>query len=217
MRSCPPHDDTSARPTSTIERERKFVIDAIPTGIDLSDRTEMRQGYLVTGEHASVRVRDAGPKGCTLDGQGRWRGAERTELEWAIDREQFDAAWPHTEGRRVVKVRYRIPLDDHVIELDVFGDGLEGLVFAEVEFDSSEALVAFEPPPWFGREVTDDGRYTNAALALHGRPDRDEPMSEATPRERRTALDVGDRTRSCDPPARCVERRGARPLRGTHP
>jgi CYTH domain-containing protein/CHAD domain-containing protein len=164
-------DDDAARPTSTIERERKFLVDAIPDDIDLSDRTEMRQGYLVTGERASVRVRDAGPKGYTLTVKAGG-GAERTELEWAIDQEQFDAAWPHTEGRRVVKVRHRIPLDEHVIELDVFCDSLDGLVFAEVEFDSSAALDAFEPPTWFGPEVTDDGRYTNAALALHGRPDR---------------------------------------------
>ena len=163
-------DDTAARPTSTIERERKFLIDAVPDSIDLSDRTEMRQGYLATGEQASVRVRDAGPKGFTFTVKAG-SGAERTELEWAIGREQFEAAWPHTEGRRVIKVRHRIPLDEHVIELDVFSDGLDGLVFAEVEFDSSQALVAFEPPSWFGREVTDDGRYTNASLALNGRPD----------------------------------------------
>jgi len=163
-------DDTAERPTSTVERERKFLLDAVPDGIDLSDRTEMRQGYLVAGESASVRVRDAGPKGCTLTVKAG-SGAERTELEWAIDRDQFDAAWPHTEGRRVVKVRHRIPLDELVVELDVFGDDLDGLVFAEVEFDSSEALAAFEPPAWFGREVTDDSRYNNAALALHGRPD----------------------------------------------
>ncbi len=163
-------DDAPAGPTSTIERERKFLIDAIPAGIDLSDHTVMRQGYLVAGEQVSVRVRDAGPKRCTLTVKAG-SGAERTELEWAIDREQFDAAWPHTEGRRVAKVRHRIPLDEDVIELDVFSDDLDGLVFAEVEFGSSEALDAFEPPTWFGREVTDDGRYTNAALALDGRPD----------------------------------------------
>ncbi len=161
---------TAQRHTSTIERERKFLIDAIPDELDLADRTEMRQGYLVTGVQASVRVRDAGPKGCTLTVKAGG-GAERTELEWEIDREQFDAAWPHTEGRRVVKVRHRIPFDEHVIELDVFSDGLDGLVVAEVEFDSSEALRVFQPPTWFGRELTDDGRYTNAALALHGRPE----------------------------------------------
>jgi adenylate cyclase len=69
-----------------------------------------------------------------------------------------------------VKTRHRIPFGIHLIELDVFADELEGLVFAEVEFDSADALAAFEPPPWFGQEVTDDGRYTNASLALRGRP-----------------------------------------------
>ncbi|HYN35310.1 MAG TPA: CHAD domain-containing protein [Ilumatobacteraceae bacterium] len=160
---------TPQRPTSTVERERKFLIDAIPADLDLADRTEMRQGYLTAEQQASVRVRDAGPNGYTLTVKAG-SGAERTELEWAIDREQFDVAWPHTEGRRVVKTRHRIPFNEHVIELDVFGDGLDGLMFAEVEFDSSDALEVFEPPAWFGREVTDDGRYTNAALALHGRP-----------------------------------------------
>ena len=110
--------ETPDKPTSTIERERKFLIDTIPADLDLADRTEMRQGYLAVGQ-ASVRVRDAGPKGYTLTVKAGG-GAERTELEWAIDRDQFDAAWPHTEGRRVVKVRHRIPLDEHVIELDVF-------------------------------------------------------------------------------------------------
>ena len=117
-----------------------------------------------------MRVHDAGAEGFTLTVKAGG-GAERTELEWEIDSEQFDAAWPHTEGRHVVKVRHRIPLDEQVIELDVFSGGLDGLVLAEVEFGSSEALAAFQPPTWFGREVTDDGRYTNAALALDGLPD----------------------------------------------
>ncbi len=116
-----------------------------------------------------MRVRDAGHHGRTLTVKAG-RGAERTELEWAIGNDQFEAAWPHTDGRRVVKTRHRIPHGTHLIELDVFAEDLDGLVFAEVEFDSVEALAEFEPPAWFGREVTDDGRYTNASLSLHGRP-----------------------------------------------
>ena len=61
-------------------------------------------------------------------------------------------------------------MGDHVIELDVFGGTLDGLVIAEVEFDSTSAMDAFAPPAWFDREVTDDGAYTNASLALHGLP-----------------------------------------------
>ena len=163
----PAADDTDA--AVTVERERKFLIDAIPTDLDLSDRVEIRQGYLVADDSASVRVRDAGHHGRTLTVKAG-RGAERTELEWAIGNDQFEAAWPHTVGRRVVKTRHRIPHGTHLIELDVFAEDLDGLVFAEVEFDSVESLAEFEPPAWFGREVTDDGRYTNASLSLHGRP-----------------------------------------------
>jgi adenylate cyclase len=56
------------------------------------------------------------------------------------------------------------------VELDVFHDALAGLIVAEVEFDSERALSEFQPPPWFGREVTDDVAYTNAALAGKSRP-----------------------------------------------
>jgi CYTH domain-containing protein len=50
----------------------------------------------------------------------------------------------------------------------VFADHLVGLVIAEVEFGSDESMAAFVPPPWFGREVTDDPRYSNAAMAVDG-------------------------------------------------
>lgn len=158
---------------STIERERRFLVEALPERLDDDDVVELSQGYLATGERGSMRVRDAGTEGCTFTFKAG-RGAERTELEWPITRHEFDAAWPYTDGRRIEKQRYRIPHVSggaaHVIELDVFGGDLEGLVIAEVEFGSSDALAAFEPAEWFGLEVTDDGRYSNASLALHGLP-----------------------------------------------
>ena len=121
-----------------------------------------------------MRVRDAGSDGCTRTVKAG-SGIERTELEWSITRQEFEAAWPHTDGQRIEKTRHLIPFGDHVIELDVFGGALDGLVVAEVEFDSISAGDDFEPPAWFGRDVTDDGRYTNASLALHGLPDAAPP------------------------------------------
>lgn len=156
-------------PAPSVERERKFLIDAVPDDLDLSDCVALRQGYLIADEHASVRVRDSAHEGCTLTVKAG-SGAERMELEWTIDHAQFETAWAHTDGRRVAKTRHRIAFGPHVIELDVFAGDLVGLVVAEVEFDSLDALDAFVPPSWFRRELTDDGRYTNAALALHGRP-----------------------------------------------
>ena len=165
-----PEHEPPAR--SLVERERRFLVEIVPDGLVRSGVAELRQGYLAAADFRSVRVRDAGTGGCTLTVKAGG-GAERTELEWPIERREFDAAWPHTQGRRVEKTRHRIPSGDHVIELDVFGGELAGLVIAEVEFDTEAAMEVFVPPIWFGREVTDDGRYTNASLALHGLPTED--------------------------------------------
>lgn len=167
--------DAGDEPThSVVERERKFLVDAVPDNLVSSATVQLRQGYLAAAERTSVRVRDAGTSGCTLTVKAG-SGVERTELEWPITRQEFEAAWPHTDGQRIEKTRRLIPFGDHVIELDVFGGALDGLVVAEVEFDSISTSEDFEPPTWFGRDVTDDGRYTNASLALHGLPDADTP------------------------------------------
>ncbi|MDJ0770378.1 MAG: CHAD domain-containing protein [Ilumatobacter sp.] len=155
------------RDRSPVERERKFVVDRLPPLP--GGGTSFRQGYLAIDGTVSVRVRHAAHEGRTMTVKAG-HGAVRTELEWALTPEQFEAAWPHTDGRRIDKTRHRLPLPDGSVEVDVFHGELDGLVVAEVEFDTEEALDAFRPPDWFGREVTDDPAYTNAVLATQGAP-----------------------------------------------
>jgi CYTH domain-containing protein len=81
--------------------------------------------------------------------------------------EQFASVWEQTRGRRLRKTRYRLPLNGHDIELDLFHDDLAGLALAEVEFESDHDLETFEPPAWFGREVTGELAFTNASLAAN--------------------------------------------------
>jgi CYTH domain-containing protein len=159
-------------PDHHIERERKFVVDTLPPLPD--NGLELRQGYLAIDGTVSLRVRKGGPHGSTLTVKAG-RGSVRTELEWPISTDQFEAAWAHTETRRVRKTRYQIDLvgsqpggTSSTADVDVFHDELDGLVVAEVEFSSDEAMSAFMPPAWFGREVTDDPAYTNASLAVNG-------------------------------------------------
>ncbi len=75
-----------------------------------------------------------------------------------------------TEGRRVTKVRSLVPVGEYRAEVDIFQGALDGLAIAEVEFPSPEAADAFEPPSWFGEEITGRSEWGNAALAVHGRP-----------------------------------------------
>ena len=156
-------------PHSTVERERTFLVADLP---DLPDEgTAIRQGYLALDGSVAVRVRERSGRGCAVTIKGG-EGPVRTELEWEIPPGQFAAAWPLTDGRRIEKTRYLVPVEGADAEVDVFGGALTGLVLVEVELPSDEALAAFEPPDWFGPEVTDDPRYGNAALAVDGLPTR---------------------------------------------
>jgi CYTH domain-containing protein/CHAD domain-containing protein len=155
----------AGEPESFLERERKFVVTVAPPLPDAG--VEFRQGYLAVDGPVSVRVREAGGERCTLTIKAG-RGSVRTEFEWPIPSDQFDLAWQQTRGRRIRKSRYRIPWHGNVIEVDMFHDDLTGLVLAEVEFGSEASMGSFSPPSWFGREVTDDPNFTNAALAERG-------------------------------------------------
>lgn len=151
-----------------MEIERKFLVDALPDGLGSTPSSLLRQGYIITDPTAEVRLRDEDGTYSLNVKQGT--GIERAEHESGISGDQFDAFWPATKGRRVEKRRHRIALGPHTIELDVFEGALAGLVIAEVEFPSMEDARSFEPPDWFGREVTDVGAFRNAWLALHGIP-----------------------------------------------
>ena len=159
----------NSRFVMTKEIERKFCVQKMP---DLAACTgvEILQGYLSVGEDGTeIRLRRKGEQFYQTVKQGK--GVQRTEVEVELSRAQFDSLWPLTEGRRVEKVRYEIVEGIWTIELDVYRGRLKGLVVAEVEFDTVAESSCFIPPPWFGRDVTDDDRYKNATLACRGTPD----------------------------------------------
>ena len=69
------------------------------------------------------------------------------------------------DGNVISKTRYLIPIENNrKIELDVFHGYLEGLMFAEVEFESEEEAAAYQLPEWFLEDVTFDRRFSNAVM-----------------------------------------------------
>ncbi len=149
-----------------IERERRFLVREVPDRI--ADGSRIVQGYLMT-EPAAVRVRRRDEAYSLTIKTGT--GLVRTEIERPITIDEFDALWDVATDLRIEKHRHLVPLPDGLVaELDLFDGPLAGRRLVEVEFETDEAAVDFVAPDWFGREVTDDGRYTNAALARHGWP-----------------------------------------------
>jgi CYTH domain-containing protein len=149
-----------------MEIERKFLLDRLPA--DLGDGRAIEQGYLAIGsDGVEVRVRLHGDQRTLTIKSGP--AHVRTEEEFDIDERRFEALWPLTEGRRIVKTRHRIDLGGGLTaEVDVYGGAHEGLAVAEVEFADEEASDRFQAPSWLGREVTGDAHYANQQLALSG-------------------------------------------------
>lgn len=152
-----------------VEIERKFLVAALPVLQDLQ-AFQVRQGYLtLAADFTEVRLRQKADAYFMTVKSGS--GLQRTEYEIPIDQSQFEALWPATAGRRVEKTRYIGHIaDQQSFELDVFSGHLDSLVMVEVEFETLAAALSFNPPEWFGAELTDDENYRNKALASNGLP-----------------------------------------------
>ena len=63
------------------------------------------------------------------------------------------------------KRRYEIRAGGFTFEIDEYLGGNAPLIVAEIELPAED--TPFPRPAWLGREITSDGRYTNAYLNRH--------------------------------------------------
>ena len=150
------------------EIERKFIVDQLPSAEVLGSGLEMRQGYLASEGDVEVRLRITADDATLTVKAGR--GLSRIEIERGLDADEAESLWPHTAGRRIDKVRHRIAVGSHTAEVDVYAGALSGLLTVEVEFETTDIAARFEPPTWFGRELTGRTEWSNSALARDGLP-----------------------------------------------
>jgi len=145
------------------EIERKFLVanDAWRAGADAGHR--LRQAYLAETGQVAIRVRVVDGSSAVLTIKSAAPGVSREEYEYPIPPSDADALIELGGGSVLDKTRFRVPHGGRTWEVDVYSGENESLVVAEVEIEDAAARV--EPPPWVGREVTDDPRYYAASLA----------------------------------------------------
>lgn len=152
-----------------MEIERKFILARVPDDIIADCAGEaIRQGYLLYDDGRELRIRQRGDHYWMTVKQGQ--GLSRHEQECEIPEAQFNMLWPLTQGRRVEKIRYSVPVGKHQFEIDLFSGALSGLIVLEVEFPNIEASQVFVEPDFIAFEVTEDTAYKNAVLARQGLP-----------------------------------------------
>lgn len=160
-----------------IETERRFLVDFeilcdslqyMHSGI----AQKIHQFYLSTDPDCTVRIRNIntdGIKNSYLTIKGRRENGSCSEVEFEIHNSKYDEL-ALTGSCGISKKRFCHDVTIHGLlipdlkwEIDVFDEGLKGLVIAEVEVPSIELPI--DLPSWIGREITQDNQYSNSNLA----------------------------------------------------
>jgi CYTH domain-containing protein len=157
--------DNAPAGSSSLEIERKFLLDRLPVMPRRAAEYRMEQGYLPDAGRLRRTVAPDGSVACTFTVK-TGIGLVRREDERTISQREFVKRWPRTAGRRLAKTRYRVDEGGLVWEIDRYHD--LDLVLAEVELSSAEAPSS--APEWLRphivREVTDEPEYQNYEIAL---------------------------------------------------
>ena len=147
------------------EIERKFLVRNNDWRQYVYHSVLMCQGYLISDESRSVRVRISGDA-AHLNIKSGTLGITRSEYEYPIPladaKEILDTL---CRKPLVEKMRHLVRYAGHLWEIDEFAGDNAGLVVAEVEL--ADVGEEFQQPSWLGEDVSHDRRYYNACLVEH--------------------------------------------------
>ena len=144
-----------------MEIERKFLLKRAPRQLSECDQARIKQAYLCT--EPVMRIRKKNDQYIfTYKSAGLMK---REEFEVPLTNKSYEKLLKKCDGNVISKTRYYMPLEAGLTaEIDVFHDGFDGLVIAEVEFPNLEAAQNFVPPVWMNNEVTHDPTFQNSNL-----------------------------------------------------
>lgn len=156
------------------EIERKFLIEypdkKVLEKLSNGDFSDISQTYLLSEKGVSERVRARSKNGVTVfthNTKIKLSSMKRIEMEDEVSKEEYEELLKRADPkcRTIEKVRYCIPFDGFTFEIDVFPFWSDK-AFMEVEMPSEDTKVNLPDFVKIIREVTDDNRYTNHALAI---------------------------------------------------
>ena len=146
-----------------VEIERKFLVIG-EQWRSSEPGNSLFQGYLCIDPGCSVRIRLSGDR-AFLTVKGNTRGISRLEFEYPVPPDDARQLLKLCKAAVIEKTRYKVEFRGHAWDIDEFHGLNKGLILAEVELESEDAVV--DLPPWVGKEVTGDKRYFNLYLAQH--------------------------------------------------
>ncbi|QCT02974.1 adenylate cyclase [Paenibacillus algicola] len=152
-----------------MEIEKKFLLDQDPEELirdgSLQPRRKqcIEQTYLALDGDQELRVRkledlQTGLLEYTHTFKRGW-GIAREEVEIAISEGLYEQVIEAHQAIPLIKTRLTAVWNGQVVEIDEYTQ-LQ-LRVIEVEFSSLEEAERFEPPVWFGPDISQDKQYSN--------------------------------------------------------
>lgn len=145
-----------------LEIERKYLVNGEGYRKIARSQIMISQGYLSRDPERTVRIRLFGDKGL-ITIKGKTIGDTRKEFEYEIPAQDAKELLDMCEAPVIEKIRYFVPFDNHVWEVDEYKGALQPLVTAEIELTSSDE--DFDIPSFVGMDVTGNPAYYNSNLA----------------------------------------------------
>jgi len=152
-----------------VERERRFLLRALPPGLELTDEHAQITDNYITGTRLRLR-------------KSRWPATNEWTLKLTQKHAPASPDFSRTlitsiylneyeyetlsvfEANELRKNRYPYEHEGRRYSVDVFLGPLRGLILAETDFDTDEEMDAFRLPPFAAAEVTREELFTGARL-----------------------------------------------------
>ncbi|MDE6695595.1 MAG: CYTH domain-containing protein [Muribaculaceae bacterium] len=119
------------------------------------------QGYLCREPERTVRVRIKTDR-AYITVKGKNEGAKRLEFEYEIPKEDALKMLEICQSPILEKVRYNVPYEGKLWEVDEFLGSKKGLTLAEIELESEGE--SYSKPGFIGENVTGNPKYYNSNL-----------------------------------------------------
>jgi len=151
------------------EYERRLLLREIPADAAADEGWEIVDRYIV-GTHLRLRRMERRSSGDVVLKLGQKEAPEAPDFSrltitnMYLSQGEYDVllSLPANELR---KTRRQVRHEALTYCVDAFCDRLEGLVLAEVSFETAAELDAFAVPSFAVRDVSSDSRFTGGALA----------------------------------------------------
>lgn len=132
------------------EIERKFFVKKMPD-VSGAKPLQYERYFLERGKGREIRISKINDA-YVYEEKSEVSVLERTREKRNISKEEFDHL-KQNASEAIIRERYNVSENPN-IAIQVYHGRFEGLVRAEVEFDSEDEARAFTPLPWMGEEMT---------------------------------------------------------------